>query len=72
MEKTKDLDEKTPTLQQVDFYTLEYIEAVWNISIRYLREAIKKGELTAYKVGKPYFVTHADLKEYVMRVKVKE
>ena len=57
---------------QVDFYTLEYIDKTWNISTRYLREAIKNGSLKAYKVGKPYIVTHSDLIEYVTRVRAKE
>jgi excisionase family DNA binding protein len=59
-----------PIFPQVDVYTLKYIEKVWNITDRYLREAIKDGSLKAYKVGKPYFVTHSDLIEYITKVKV--
>lgn len=63
------IDNQTQQLRQVDFYTLDYIEKVWNISIRYLREQIKNGSLNAYKVGKSYVVTHSDLIEYVTKVK---
>ena len=59
-----------PIFPQIEVYTLKYIEKVWNISDRYLREAIKSGSLKAYKVGKPYFVTHSDLVEYITKVKV--
>ena len=58
--------------RQVDFYTLFYIENVWNISDRYLREAIKNGSLIAYKVGKNYMVSHTDLMEYFKKHKAKD
>jgi excisionase family DNA binding protein len=66
------IDSPMPQLPQVDFYTLDYIEKVWNISVRYLREQIKNGSLSAYKVGKSYVVTHTDLIEYVTKVKAKD
>jgi hypothetical protein len=66
------VNEEVQGFPQTDFYTLEYIEKTWNISIRYLREQIKNGSLKAYKVGKSYFVIHSDLIEYVTKVRAKE
>jgi hypothetical protein len=50
---------------QTDFYTLEHIENVWDIGIRFLREKIKDGTLPAKTVGKKYMVLHSDLLEFV-------
>ena len=50
---------------QIDFYTLEHIEKVWNIGIRFLREKIKDGSLPAKTVGKKYFVLHSDLIDFI-------
>ena len=57
---------------QIEFYTLKFIENVWNISDRYLREEIKNGSLVSHKVGKNYVVLHSDLIEYVKKNKTKE
>ncbi len=50
---------------QTDFYTLEHIDKVWDIKVRYLREQIKNGKLVAKVVGKKYFVLHSDLFDFI-------
>lgn len=64
MEKEKENVSEAIT-PQIDFYTLEHIEKVWNIGIRYLREKVKDGSLPAKVVGKKYMVLHSDLLEFV-------
>jgi len=75
IKKTKEIKtfESEPLIiQQTDFYTLKYIERVWDISIPYLREQIKNANLKAYKVGKAYFVTHIELIEYITKTRAKD
>lgn len=50
---------------QRDFYTLEHIEAVWGLDVRYLRKMIKDGSLQAKFVARRYFVLHSDLLDYI-------
>ena len=50
---------------QKDFYTLEYIEAVWGLDVRHLRKMIKDGSLRAKFVARRYFVLHSDLLTYI-------
>ena len=52
-------DKETPV------YDLKELSGKLNISIRTLREYIKKGKLKAKKIGKAYYVTEPNLMAFL-------
>ena len=52
-------------IQQVDFYTLDFIAACWGLTNRYLRDQIKNGKLKAKTIANQYIVLHTDLMVFV-------
>lgn len=59
-EKNTEMSENLE-LHQTDFYTLDYIEKVWGISLRFLRDNINNGSLKAKSIGRRYFIMRTDL-----------
>ena len=70
-EKSTDISENLE-LQQTDFYTLEYIEKVWGISLRFLRDNIKSGSLKAKSIGRRYFIMKTDLISFMEKRDAKD
>jgi hypothetical protein len=50
-----------------DVYNMEQLAAKSGFSDRYLRDSIKKGELTAYLRGRRLFVLHSDYVKFVCK-----
>jgi hypothetical protein len=50
-----------------DVYNMESLAAKSGFSDRYLRDSIKKGELTAYLRGRRLFVLHSDYVKFLTK-----
>lgn len=48
-----------------EFYTLEQLSAELDITVRTLREEIKKGKLPASKIGHKYIMQREDIKSWL-------
>lgn len=52
-------------MTQQGFYSLEYLCENYGFALRNLRDSIGRGELVASKIGKAYFVTEANLLNWI-------
>ena len=55
-------------MDETMIYNLKNLAKKLDISIRTLREYVKRGDLKASKIGRCYFVTESNLIAFIVRV----